>query len=75
MKQHASELIQMVRKTQREVTVTYHGKVVARLIPAEQITNLNEREAWDQLDQLAAEIGASWPKGLSAAEAVSESRR
>jgi len=75
LKQHASELIQMVRKTHREVTVTYHGKVVARLIPAEQITNLNEREAWDQLDQLAAEIGASWPKGLSAAEAVSESRR
>jgi prevent-host-death family protein len=75
LKQNASELIRMVRETNNEVQVTYRGKVVARLIPVERSTPSGETEAWAQLDQLAVEIGANWPKGLSAAEAVSELRR
>jgi prevent-host-death family protein len=75
LKQNASELIRMVRETNNEVQVTYRGKVVARLIPVERITPSGETEAWAQLDHLAVEIGANWPKGLSAAEAVSELRR
>jgi hypothetical protein len=30
---------------------------------------------WTNLDQLAAEIGAHWPEGVSAAEAVRQERR
>ena len=33
LKQQASELVRMVRETGEEVQVTYHGEVVALLIP------------------------------------------
>jgi prevent-host-death family protein len=74
-KQQACELIRMVRETNKEVLVTYRGKVVARLIPAERSAPSDDADSWEQLDQLAVEIGANWPKGLSAATAIMESRR
>lgn len=76
LKQQASELIRMVRETGAEIQVTYHGKVVALLVPvtpAEQ--NEKETKAWADIDHLAAEIGARWPAGVTAAQAVEEGRR
>ena len=76
LKQQASELIRVVRETGSQVQVTYHGKVVALLVPVTSAVNPEtEKHAWDELDNLAAEIGARWPKGVSAAQAVSEARR
>ena len=76
LKQQTSELIRMVRETGKQVQVTYHGKVVALLVPVESAINPDsEKGAWDELDSLAAEIGARWPKGVSASDAVSETRR
>jgi prevent-host-death family protein len=75
LKQQASELVRMVRETGKEVQVTYHGKVVALLIPVEKTASQDEASAWTELDNLAAEIGVRWPKGVSAAEAVAEARR
>jgi prevent-host-death family protein len=75
LKQQASELVRMVRETGQEVQVTYHGEVVALLIPVKRARNHDEAKAWVKLDNLAAEIGARWPKGVSAADAVSEARR
>jgi prevent-host-death family protein len=74
-KQRASELIRIVRESGNEVQVTYHGKVVALLIPAERASKPDEeRNAWAELDHLAAEIGMRWPEGVSASEAVVEGR-
>ena len=75
LKQQASELVRMVRETGKEVQVTYHGEVVALLIPVKPTRKKGESKAWAKLDNLAAEIGARWPKGVSAADAVSEARR
>jgi prevent-host-death family protein len=76
LKQQTSELIRLVRETGKQVQVTYHGKVVALLVPVESAAGGDsEKHAWDELDSLAAEIGARWPKGVSAAQAVSETRR
>jgi prevent-host-death family protein len=75
LKQQASELVRMVRETGSEVQVTYHGQVVALLIPAKRASKKGDKTAWAKLDNLAAQIGARWPKGVSAARAVSESRR
>jgi len=76
LKQQASELIRLVRETGSEVQVTHRGKVVALLVPvAPAKSKASENRAWANLDTLAAEIGARWPKGVSAAQAVSESRR
>jgi prevent-host-death family protein len=76
LKQQASELIRHVRETGSQVEVTYHGKVVALLVSVNPALDPEgEHRAWDKLDTLAAEIGAKWPKGVPAAQAVSEARR
>ena len=74
LKQQASELVRLVRETGNEVQVTYHGEVVALLIPVKP-SKKGDATAWTKLDLLAAEIGARWPKGVSAADAVAEVRR
>jgi prevent-host-death family protein len=75
LKQQASELVRMVRETGKEVQITYHGQVVALLIPVKRTHKRDEAAAWANLDSLAAQIGARWPKDVSAAEAAAEARR
>jgi prevent-host-death family protein len=76
LKQRASELVRNVWKEGQEITITYHGKVVARLVPAPAVVSSKEVErAWAELDELALEIGANWPSGVRAVEAVAEGRR
>jgi prevent-host-death family protein len=74
LKQQASEIVRMVRETGNQVQVTYHGEVIALLIPVKQIKKKN-KNAWAKLDLLAAEISARWPAGVSAVDATSEGRR
>lgn len=75
LKQHASELVRRVREGGEPVQITYHGKVVALLIPVEQATDQEaETRAWAALDELAVQIGGHWPEGVSAQEAVAEGR-
>lgn len=76
LKQQASELVRRVRETGEKIQVTYHGKVVALLVPVNPAADGEvHNRAWDELDSLAAEIGAMWPEGVSAAHAVAEARR
>jgi prevent-host-death family protein len=75
LKQQTSELIRLVRETGSEIQVTYHGQVVALLVPVNKPKAKNAERAWAQLDNLAAEISANWKRELSAAQAVSEGRR
>jgi prevent-host-death family protein len=76
LKQRASELIRMVRENGNEIQVTYHGKVVALLVPvAPKAITPQETETWIAIDQLAAEIGARWPQGVSVAQTIQEIRR
>ena len=66
----------MVRESGTEVQITYHGKVVALLVPVEPADQtVLETKAWMDIDHLAAEIGARWPKGVSASKAIGEDRR
>ena len=76
LKQQASELIRMVRENGSEIQVTYHGKVVALLVPvASKAITPQETEAWTKIDHLAAEIGAHWPKDVSVTQTIQEIRR
>lgn len=75
LKQRASELIRMVREEGSEIQITYHGEVVALLIPVAGSSEQEEDQAWAEIDHLAAEIEARWPDGVSAAEAVAEARQ
>ena len=76
-KAHTSDVLRRVREHGETIDVTYHGEVVAHLIPAHAHESVEQemRAVWTDLDRLAAEIGAHWPSGSSAAEAVSEVRR
>ncbi len=75
LRRRVSELIRMVREEGRDVEITYRGKPVALIIPVNRKTAvLRESSDWTHLDQLAVKIGARWPEGISAAEAVSEGR-
>jgi prevent-host-death family protein len=57
LKQRASELVRMVRENGSEIQVTYHGKVVALLVPVEsKAVTPQETETWTNVDNLAREI-------------------
>jgi prevent-host-death family protein len=76
LKQQASELIRQVREENQEIQVTYRGEVVALLVPVKRSDPPDEKsQAWVELNLLAAEIGAHWPQGVSAADAIAEGRR
>jgi prevent-host-death family protein len=77
LKEHASQILRRVREEGEEFQVTYHGRVVARVIPVarSQPVPTDSTVIWSDLDRLATEIGARWPAGVTAAEAVREGRR
>lgn len=76
LKQQASQLVRQVREGGNPIQITYHGKVVAMLIPVEQAREPQaEAQAWAELDELAAQIGQRWPGGVSAQAAVAEGRQ
>jgi len=75
LRQQASELIRIVREDGRQVEITLRGKPVAMIIPIERSVETGQTpNEWANLDRLAAEIGARWPAGVSAVEAVAEGR-
>ena len=77
LKERASQVLRRVRERGEEIEVTHHGRVVARLIPVpqERRRRRTSAAAWSTLDRVAREIGARWPKGRSAVNAVREGRR
>jgi prevent-host-death family protein len=77
LKENASEILRRVREAKESYTITYRGRPVARLIPADQRIPPTEEEdqVWSEIDELAEEIGKEWPKGVSAVDAVREQRR
>lgn len=75
LKQRASEVLRRVRAGEA-VTITYRGRAVARLVPlAEEGRGSEAASVWAEMDALAREVGAHWPAGVSAADAVAEQRR
>ncbi len=77
LKERATAVVREVHEKGVAVDITYRGQVVAQLVPVRPPKQSAREVAaiWADLDQLAAEIGAAWPSGLSAADAVHEERR
>ncbi len=76
LKERTSQVLRELETRGEEIEVTRHGRVVARLVPVRRApARPRTSAAWSTLDRVAREIGARWPKGRSAADAVREGRR
>lgn len=81
LKEKTSEIIRRVREDRETFAVTFRGREVAHIVPASSFvkdkeTNLaHDLKVWAQMEDLAEEIGALWPEGVSAEEAIREQRR
>lgn len=76
LKEHTSEIVQDVQEGQI-IDITTGGSAVARLVPIQPpALGDGEIEAiLDDLDNMAAEISARWPEGVSAQDAIDDVRR
>ena len=74
LSQNTSRIVQEVKERGTVVNITHHGKVVARLVPAnEPGFNIEDLDAtWAEIDQLAAEISQHAPKGKSAQDIIND---
>jgi prevent-host-death family protein len=76
LKTRTSQVIRRVREGRETIDITYHGEIVARVVPASRSSSRTRTPAaWSTIDRVAKEIGARWPTGRSAAAAVREGRR
>lgn len=77
LKQETSKILRRVREEGETIEITYHGEVVARLVPVSPPEPPDEKIAavLADLDALSAEISAKWPEGVSALDAVHDVRR
>ncbi|MFW6195546.1 MAG: type II toxin-antitoxin system Phd/YefM family antitoxin [Chloroflexota bacterium] len=78
LKEKASDILRSVREDRETVAITYRGRVVARLAPAEEPDDDADVEfdrVWAEMDRVAEEIGKRWPRNVTAEEAVREQRR
>lgn len=76
---HVSEILREVESGET-VEVTWHGQVVARVVPAQQVQQIrtmarDENDAWAKLNALIDEISADWPEGVSTQDAINDVRR
>lgn len=77
LKHDTSAILRRVREKKETIDVTHRGRVVARLVPVHADADLarRERAVWRDVDALAKEIGARWPRGLTAVQALGRTRR
>ncbi len=76
LKEQASEILRRVREEGDAYEITYHGRVVARLVPVTEWKESDSgAEFLDRWDRLGKSISSMWPEGVSAVDAVREGRR
>jgi len=77
LKQRTSDILRRVREGKETVTITYRGRVVAHLVPAEdrEARRAEAESVWADMDDLAEEVGALWPARVSAVDSVQDQRR
>lgn len=77
LKARAGEIVRRVRDRGEVVDITYHGEVVARLVPAGPPARQSPdvKAILTNLDQLAAEISVGLPAGVLALDAIHDVRR
>jgi antitoxin (DNA-binding transcriptional repressor) of toxin-antitoxin stability system len=77
LKERTEALLRLVQESGETLEILVDGEVVARLVPTDEPppTRAELDAFWADLDELAEEIGANWPEGVSAVDAVNDVRR
>ena len=77
LKQDTSKILRRVREKGETIEITYHGEIIARLVPAAPPQPSDDEIAavLANLEALSAEISAKWPEGVSALDAIHDVRR
>ncbi len=80
LKNEATQIVREVREERAEYVITVNGEPVAVLKPYDSVETEDERLArvsvWlAEAAEIRKELTATWPAGLSAADAVAEQRR
>ncbi len=75
LRDNMSRILQEVADRREEISITNHGKEMARLVPPRRAVTREELAGlWRDIDRTAQEISALWPDGVSAVDAVREDR-
>lgn len=75
LKSHLYDLLREVREGE-VIEITHRGEPVARLTPIRRTLSKQEIRAMiKSIDELADEISADWPDGVSVADVVRDARR
>ena len=77
LQEQIADLVTLVRDQGDVVFVAEHGRIIARILPPELLPEEIDQSlaVFDDMDRLAEEIGARWPAGMAATDAVNEQRR
>ncbi len=76
LKEHASAILRRVRQEGLSYEVTYRGRAIAHVVPVGQSPRMDvDPPFWEEWRELAREISAGWPEGVSALDAVRDDRR
>lgn len=76
LRDNIREILRVVEEEGDVVEVTNQGRVVARVIPvpAPHLAQHEVDEIIADMDRVAAELGAHWPPGVTAADALNDVR-
>ena len=77
LKDTISEVLRQVEEEGEIVAITNHGRMVARLVPVHkpQLAQNEIEEIIADMDRVAAELGAQWPKDVTVLDAIDDVRR
>ena len=79
LKDSLGSVLADVRQKSEEIEITYHGEVIARIVPVTKPKPTRRKKvlgaAWASMDELATQISAAWPGNVSAVESIRDIRR
>lgn len=73
-----NEILRLIEEEGETIELTDHGKTIAHVVPTQETQmpkGQDLRAYWQEMDELAAKIGASWNNDMDAVEAVRDVRR
>lgn len=77
LRDNISDILHQVEQKGEIIEITNHGRAIARLVPVArpQLAQSEIDEIIADMDRVAAELGARWPKDVTVLDAIDDVRR